>query len=146
MRGLSPLSGERCQSKKTWSIQPPNMTFEEDFILKEKSQTLESQLLLWTMETPPMEGIWRRRQSRRRRWRERKIRFARRKAVYQRPNHGMLQTTVGSLIWSPTSKQCTEYEWILEGFENWQPVIDLNRRISFGPDFFPLIFAACLRP
>ena len=107
MRGLSPLSGERCQSKKTWLTQPPNMTFEEDFIVKEKSQTLESQLLLWTLETPPMEGIWRRRQSRRRRWRERK-------EVHQRPNHGMLQTTVGSHLWSPT--------W-------WQVVLDPKIRL-----------------
>ena len=114
MRGLSPLSGERCQSKKTWLIQPPNMTLEEDFVVKEKSQTLESQLLLWTLETPPMEGIWRRRQSRGRRWRERKIRFAGHKEVHQRHYPGMLQTTVGSLTWFPT--------W-------WQVVLDPKVRL-----------------
>ena len=56
MRGLSPLSGERCQSKKTWLTQPPNMTFEEDFIVKEKSQTLESQFLLWDIGNPSHGG------------------------------------------------------------------------------------------
>ena len=30
--------------------------------------------------------------------------------------------------------------------ENWQPVINLNRRKSFESDFFPLIFAACPGP
>ena len=34
------------------------MTFEEDFIVKEKSQTLECQFLLWTLETLSHGGNW----------------------------------------------------------------------------------------